>query len=103
MDGGYIEEFTNSERFCSSWVVVPGTSLLPNIFLGLTFTLIILYLLLGIAIVTDIFMESIEKITSKVTNVQLPDSKGNMLTIEKSIWNPSIANLTLMAFGSSAP
>lgn len=31
------------------------------------------------------------------------DEKGNVIQIEKMFWNPTIANLTLMALGSSAP
>ena len=25
--GGYIDEYTNKETFCTSWVLIPGTSL----------------------------------------------------------------------------
>jgi len=48
-------------------------------------------------------MESIEQITSKTVEIQLPDENGNIITVEKQFWNPTIANLTLMALGSSAP
>jgi len=33
----------------------------------------------------------------------LKDKNGNEVTIEVPIWNPTIANLSLMALGSSAP
>jgi len=58
---------------------------------------------LGIAIISDIFMEAIEVITSKVTLVEVVDENGNIQKIEKPVWNATIANLTLMALGSSAP
>lgn len=61
------------------------------------------YLFLGIALVSDIFMEAIEVITSKVETVIVPDANGNMISVEKPVWNATIANLTLMALGSSAP
>ena len=58
---------------------------------------------MGIAILADIFMEAIEMITSKSEVVQIPDVDGNIISVEKMFWNPTIANLTLMALGSSAP
>lgn len=59
---------------------------------------------LGISIVADIFMEAIEVITSKTTVIDVYDDKGeNKYQIEVPQWNATMANLTLMAFGSSAP
>ena len=58
---------------------------------------------LGIALVADIFMEAIETITSKTTTVTVTTTDGREISIDKPIWNPTIANLTLMALGSSAP
>ena len=58
---------------------------------------------LGIAIVSDIFMESIEEITSQTNLVIEKDSFGKEEVVEQTVWNPTIANLTLMALGSSAP
>jgi len=50
-------------------------------------------------------MEAIEVITSKktVVSVEDPNNPGQMVDVERNIWNPTIANLTLMALGSSMP
>lgn len=101
--GGYIEEYTNKETFCHSWVFNPGLSLMSDAALGVCYLLLLFWLFIGISILADIFMEAIEVITSKSELVQIPDSDGNMIAIEKMFWNPTIANLTLMALGSSAP
>merc|ERR1719253_253193 len=67
---------------------------------------IILYLLglgwtfLGIAIISDVFMAGIEKVTSWKKRVKDPKT-GKSTTMY--IWNATVANLTLMALGSSAP
>ena len=61
------------------------------------------WLFVGISILADIFMEAIEQITSKSELVDITDSDGNIIHVEKMFWNPTIANLTLMALGSSAP
>lgn len=61
------------------------------------------YLFLGISIVADIFMGAIEVITSQTKEVTYEDEDGVERKAHLSIWNPTIANLTLMALGSSAP
>lgn len=63
----------------------------------------LIWLFIGISILADIFMEAIEQITSKSELVSIVDSDGNTIHVEKMFWNPTIANLTLMALGSSAP
>ena len=60
---------------------------------------------LGIAIVADVFMVGIEKITSKTRKIKVSNSKskGGYEEIEVKVWNDTVANLSLMAFGTSAP
>ena len=48
-------------------------------------------------------MEAIEVICSKTEMIELVDLDGNRYPFEESVWNPTVANLTLMALGSSAP
>jgi solute carrier family 8 (sodium/calcium exchanger) len=55
---------------------------------------------LGIAIISDIFMAGIEKVTSLKKRVKDKDT-GRTVTVH--VWNATVANLTLMALGSSAP
>mmetsp|Transcript_5711 Transcript_5711/g.21645 ORF Transcript_5711/g.21645 Transcript_5711/m.21645 type:complete len:857 (-) Transcript_5711:68-2638(-) len=67
---------------------------------------IIIYLLLlgwcfmGVAIIADVFMVAIEKITSKKSRIW-SEEKHRFVTV--TVWNATVANLTLMALGSSAP
>jgi len=56
---GYVEEYWSGLR-CWSFILVPGTQLLSNGLLGTAYLIGLLYLFLGVAIVSDIFMESIE-------------------------------------------
>merc|ERR1719160_2187863 len=55
---------------------------------------------MGVAIVADIFMGAIERITLKKAKVHNPKT-GKTVTVK--VWNDTVANLTLMALGSSAP
>lgn len=62
------------------------------------------YCFFGIAIISDIFMEAIEKITSQTKTIGLWDKEGKQKCyIDVPVWNATVANLTLMALGSSAP
>jgi solute carrier family 8 (sodium/calcium exchanger) len=65
----------------------------------------LLYLFLGIAIIADIFMSAIETITSRRRKIRYPSpgEKDKYLTVEVRLWNDTVANLTLMALGSSSP
>jgi len=63
-----------------------------------------MFLFLGISIIADIFMEAIEVITSTTTRKEVWDKSGKAkFYVEVPVWNPTIANLSLMALGSSAP
>jgi len=53
----------------------------------------------GVAVAADIFMGAIEAITAVTRSVKRQD--GSVLSI--SVWNKTVANLSLMALGSSAP
>jgi len=64
----------------------------------------LLYSFLGVSIVADIFMCAIEKITSKTKQITIPRGPDDANdVIEVPVWNGTVANLTLMALGSSAP
>lgn len=66
----------------------------------------LLYSFLGVSIVADVFMCAIEKITSKTKVLHVASGTGDdekPETIEVPVWNGTVANLTLMALGSSAP
>lgn len=59
----------------------------------------LIYCFLGVAIVADLFMNSIETITSRRRKVTFKTGK----VVHAFLWNDTVANLSLMALGSSAP
>lgn len=75
---------------------------------GLRFVLYLLMMLwffMGVAIGADLFMCAIEVITSKTKTIRVAneeEAKGYE-EVEIRVWNDTVANLTLMALGSSAP
>ncbi|XP_071396337.1 sodium/calcium exchanger 2-like isoform X13 [Centroberyx affinis] len=62
-----------------------------------------MYMFLGVSIIADRFMASIEVITSqeKEVTITMPNGETSVATVR--IWNETVSNLTLMALGSSAP
>merc|ERR1719282_859938 len=71
---------------------------------GLLYITLMIYLFIGVAIASDKFMESIEMITAQEKEVAIKDPKtGKTQTVVVKVWNETVANLTLMALGSSAP
>ena len=103
-DKGYIMEFTNRDEFCHSFVIYFGVSLFNEGILACFYAFALFYMFLGIAIVSDIFMGAIEVITSTTRTIPYRDKEsGQTVFIQVLVWNPTIANLTLMALGSSAP
>ncbi len=61
------------------------------------------FMFLGVSIIADRFMASIEVITSKEREVTVKKPNGETATVSVRIWNETVSNLTLMALGSSAP
>uniref|UniRef100_A0A4W4EN96 Calx-beta domain-containing protein n=1 Tax=Electrophorus electricus TaxID=8005 RepID=A0A4W4EN96_ELEEL len=63
----------------------------------------LVYMFLGVSIIADRFMASIEVITSQEKEIIIKKPNGETTTTTVRIWNETVSNLTLMALGSSAP
>lgn len=63
----------------------------------------LLYMFVGVSIVSDCFMSAIEVITSQERELKIKRGPGQTSTIIVRVWNETVSNLTLMALGSSAP
>jgi len=75
----------------------------------------LLWCFVGVSVLSDVFMAGIETITNSTYKRKVPrltqqgqqeqDASGNPVFDyeETLIWNPAVANLTLMALGSSTP
>ena len=102
--GFVVEEVKNGTEPCESWILLPAENLWHPGVRGFLYILCMAYFFIGIAIASDIFMGAIEVITSKKRKIIKWDAQKNSKTeMEVLIWNETVANLTLMALGSSAP
>ncbi|EFO22978.2 hypothetical protein LOAG_05506 [Loa loa] len=104
------ERMTNLTRErCKDGIIISAA--LTSLSNDLLYFFALLYCFLGTAIVADVFMCSIEKITSSSRKVKLKNPPKNTMHEtddleegrEVRVWNPTVANLSLMALGSSAP
>lgn len=103
-NGYVVENLDNGTDQCKSWILLPAENLWPAALRGFLYIVALVYFFLGVAIASDIFMASIETITSKKKKIMVYDAeKKETVEREVLVWNETVANLTLMALGSSAP
>lgn len=93
---------------CKPGIVLPvwGGNPSTGVIVGRAFVylLALLFLFLGVSIISDRFMSAIEIITSKEKEIRVTDKQtGRERIVTVKIWNETVSNLTLMALGSSAP
>ena len=90
--------------FIPIWKLGKDFGIKERIFRGILYSVILIYLFVGISQVSERFMESIELITSKEKEVVVHDKvAGTSSTVRVKVWNKTVANLSLMVLGSSAP
>ncbi|XP_020717189.1 sodium/calcium exchanger 3 isoform X4 [Ceratitis capitata] len=85
------------------WMPIDNVSTGDRVARGLVYFLAMIYLFIGVSIVSDRFMAAIEVITSKEKEVVIKKKGGETQVVVVRVWNETVANLTLMALGSSAP
>jgi len=78
---------------------IPGEDSWPDALRGFLYLIFMLWCFLGVAIVADLFMGGIEQVC---TATYVKTGKDGKQRVFKK-WNPVVANLSLMALGSSAP
>ncbi|XP_054012041.1 sodium/calcium exchanger 3 isoform X2 [Hylaeus anthracinus] len=94
---------------CEPGLVVPmwypeeNLDLSDIVFRGIVYFLLLLYLFIGVSIISDRFMAAIEVITSKEKELVVRRQGKEPQIVVVRVWNETVANLTLMALGSSAP
>ncbi|XP_052836630.1 sodium/calcium exchanger 3 isoform X2 [Drosophila gunungcola] len=96
-------------RRCSVGLVLPvwtpefNISLGDRLIRGFVYFVLLIYLFVGVSIIADRFMAAIEAITSIERAVVVKGPNNVKQVMHVRIWNETVANLTLMALGSSAP
>uniref|UniRef100_A0A8C6TYE6 Solute carrier family 8 member 4b n=1 Tax=Neogobius melanostomus TaxID=47308 RepID=A0A8C6TYE6_9GOBI len=94
--------------WCFPGVVLPvwnpqNPSVGDKVARAIVYFVALIYMFLGMSIIADRFMSSIEVITSQEKEITIKRPNGETTTATVRIWNETVSNLTLMALGSSAP
>eukprot|EP01048_Picozoa_sp_COSAG05_P031998 COSAG05_NODE_12002_length_487_cov_0.930412_1_plen_148_part_10 len=87
---------------CDSWILMLAANGYDRNLMWVFMLVVLLWTFLGVNIVADIFMAAIEVITAKTKTVK-KNRDGAEVLVRTKVWNPTVANLSLMALGSSAP
>ncbi|XP_018319809.1 sodium/calcium exchanger 3 isoform X2 [Agrilus planipennis] len=85
------------------WRPLENVSAFDKFGRGLIYFTALVYLFIGVSIISDRFMAAIEVITSQEREVSVRKPNGERHIVVVRVWNETVANLTLMALGSSAP
>ncbi|CAH2325133.1 sodium calcium exchanger 1-like [Pelobates cultripes] len=93
---------------CSDGVVLPAWLPHPpstgdRAARAIVYFVALVYMFLGMSIIADRFMASIEVITSQERRITFRKPNGEVTVTSVRLWNETVSNLTLMALGSSAP
>lgn len=85
------------------WTPTVGLSTFDKLARATVYFAGLAFMFLGVSIIADRFMASIEVITSQERQVTVRIPGGETTIVNVRIWNETVSNLTLMALGSSAP
>ncbi|XP_059471223.1 sodium/calcium exchanger 1 isoform X2 [Neocloeon triangulifer] len=108
-DNGTSSPAESSGTTCEDGLIIPMWQPQENLTTGdrfargLVYFFAMVYLFIGVSIIADRFMASIEVITSKEKEITVKKANGETQIVVVRVWNETVANLTLMALGSSAP
>ena len=97
------------DKNCSEGLILPlwqpqkGISTGDRVGRAIVYFTAMIWMFSGVSIASDRFMGSIEMITSSEKEVTVKKPNGETQIIIVQVWNETVANLTLMALGSSAP
>ncbi|XP_040849076.1 sodium/calcium exchanger 1 isoform X16 [Ochotona curzoniae] len=108
MEGEGNETECTGSYYCKKGVILPiwepqDPSFGDKIARATVYFVAMVYMFLGVSIIADRFMSSIEVITSQEKEITIKKPNGETTKTTVRIWNETVSNLTLMALGSSAP
>uniref|UniRef100_A0A674HZE7 Sodium/calcium exchanger 1-like n=2 Tax=Terrapene triunguis TaxID=2587831 RepID=A0A674HZE7_9SAUR len=108
LDGANVSTLCQEPSECQEGVILPvwlpqNPSVGDKVARAIVYFVAMIYMFLGMSIIADRFMASIEVITSQEKEITVKKANGETSTTTIRIWNETVSNLTLMALGSSAP
>ncbi|KAJ8619504.1 hypothetical protein MRB53_028033 [Persea americana] len=89
---------------CQSYLIVHGETALGNGFRAFLYLLGLAYCFIGLSAITARFFQSMENVVKQTRKVvEIDPQTKSVLIKEEKVWNYTIADITLLAFGTSFP
>ena len=94
----------STTRSCDVYLLFNGETLLPNGVRAFLCTVALAYCFIGLSAITARFFKSMESITNHSREVVTIDTETNTPIVKhEKVWNYTIADIALLAFGTSFP
>ncbi|XP_044363854.1 magnesium/proton exchanger 1 [Triticum aestivum] len=94
----------STTRSCDAYLLFNGETLLPNGVRAFLCTVALAYCFIGLSAITARFFKSMESITNHSREVVTVDTETNTPIVKhEKVWNYTIADIALLAFGTSFP
>ncbi|XP_010038221.1 magnesium/proton exchanger [Eucalyptus grandis] len=89
---------------CESYLLFPGETALGDAFRTFLYFLGLAYCFIGLSAITARFFSSMENVVKQTREVVEIDPQTNSKVVrQEKVWNYTIADITLLAFGTSFP
>ena len=89
---------------CDTYLLFHGETLLPNGVRAFLYTAALSYCFIGLSAITARFFKSMESIMKHSREVVTIDPQTNTPIVkQEKVWNYTIADIALLAFGTSFP
>ncbi|XP_045833344.1 magnesium/proton exchanger isoform X2 [Trifolium pratense] len=101
---GYLSSILGYAEKCDSYLIFSGETALGNSVRIVLYFLGLAYCFIGLSAITARFFQSMENVVKHSREVVVidPVTKAEIITHEK-VWNYTIADISLLAFGTSFP
>ncbi|XP_030451610.2 magnesium/proton exchanger [Syzygium oleosum] len=92
------------QEVCESYLLFPGETALGDAFRAFIYFLGLAYCFIGLSAITARFFRSMENVVKQTREVVEIDPHTNSKVVrQEKVWNYTIADITLLAFGTSFP
>nr|KAJ0203599.1 hypothetical protein LSAT_V11C500298110 [Lactuca sativa] len=93
-----------SEKACETYFLFPGETSMGDGFRTFFYFLALAYCFIGLSAITERFFRSMEHVVQQTRTVVEIDPRNNTQRVRhEKVWNYTIADITLLAFGTSFP
>ncbi|OAE20434.1 hypothetical protein AXG93_4905s1340 [Marchantia polymorpha subsp. ruderalis] len=95
---------TRKRESCSSYLLLPGENVWRYQTRGVLYALGLVFCFIGLATITALYMRAMEMIVKQTRKVSRKNPVTGIVEVQhEKIWNSTVADITLLALGTSSP